>query len=144
MIYRALTPVANVSCEGTGRPTLWADSVDQTMFTTRTKWVFDFLFPDWSVSSKGIKITYYSWTVKRLVKTTSSWIFSAFTVTMPSGGKGDFNWMSLSILVVHKFHAPIRQGLSTSRQAKQQTKLRTLKVLYVTKWGWLGSPSCEV
>lgn len=39
MIYRALTPVANVSGEGTGRPTLQVDSVDQIAFRATTKWI---------------------------------------------------------------------------------------------------------
>ena len=39
MIYRALTPVANVFGEGTTRPTVQVDSVDQIMFRATTKWI---------------------------------------------------------------------------------------------------------
>lgn len=39
MIYRALTPVANVSGEGMGRPALQVDSVHQIAFRATAKWI---------------------------------------------------------------------------------------------------------
>lgn len=39
MIYRALTPVANVFGEGTRRPALQVDSVDQIAFRLTTEWI---------------------------------------------------------------------------------------------------------
>lgn len=97
-----------------------------------------------------------NWGEEGADKMTGLWIFSAFKLTMPSGGNKDFNWTSLSILVVHRFHAPIREGWGRYRQRKkktQQTKLSEIcpacissaaKVLCITKRGWPGSLSCEV
>lgn len=39
MIYWALTPVANISGEGTGRPTQRVDNVHQVTFTALIKWI---------------------------------------------------------------------------------------------------------
>lgn len=146
MIYRALTPVANVFGEGTGRPTLQVDSVDQNkMDCVSTQKYFDLLlFSSLLGHCRQMSSWFFSfsdWKKDGLRQTSSSWIFSAFTLTMPSGGNKEFQ--SLSILVVHRFHAPIRQRLwQIQAGKKQQTKLDEIcavsikdpaKVLRITK-----------
>lgn len=152
MIYRALTPVANVFAEGRGRASLQVDSVYQITFMAAAIHGLCFhseVFRHISSNSFFLYTFFIKVAIHPNEKSVKGW------VKLPPRGysasshwqyhleeKGNFNWTSLSILVVHKFHAPIRQGLSIYRHVEQQTKLSEIcpvcimgpaKVVYITK-----------
>lgn len=105
MIYRALTPVANVFGEGTRRPVVQVDSVDQITFRATTKWIrvstwrlFDLLLFVCLVGSFSSNVKFLLFLMmnkkkerkRKVVCITSLWLFNAFTLTMPSGGNKEF------------------------------------------------------
>lgn len=118
VIYRALTPVANVSGEGTGRPALQVDSVHQTTFRATTKRI---AFPRTSF------LTYYFCTACWVVVVKCQ---AAFLLDWERPGKTACSRRLqtdsvIKLLLVQTDHVPIRRGLRQiqAREKKKKTKL---------------------
>jgi len=161
MIYRALTPVANVFAEGKRRTRLWVDGVDQITFRASTKWI---AFPLRLFSlCFCLIIAIKLYLLPRLTKITGkrSWTnHQLCAYSAPSNWQYLLEEMRILIQLFSVFFLftdfmhQLDRGCSRYRQGrKQQTKHSEIcpvcinnsaKELCFTKWGWLGSLSCEV